>query len=502
MMTRTDQALLAEYIRGRSEAFRELLERHAGLVYGTAWRMTSDRTLAEETVQDVFCLLSRKAAALISHPSLAGWLHRTAVNAARGLRRGRLRHERKLARFAAEGGGVPGTEPAPHEWEALDAAIDRLPRDEREVVMRRFFQDMDYAQIGAALGISEPAARKRLSRGLQRLQQMIGPPKAAALTPASLAVAVPGELLGAVMAQVPAAAPPLGMAATFILMTQKPALITAALLCGGLTWFSASQWHEKQQLKAALAQWQTPGAASTAASGPAAAAQEETAAAARRLTAEMATLRAELAAEREKRAAAEEAAKTLHGQVAQLSEEVVVSYGKVSEIGNTLGTVFVEAMELKELEKNGGLDTKEGEIRIGKFIEKASSMSGLSKEIIDFEDKPEEGSQFVASFYGSVFGLDKAGQEKVADFFVKQLTDAKEKKMTLSNLPDRASPEFGPWLEKRWEYFNQSRDELRQTLPQDKQASFDQWVEKGGYGFKNLSIKGMPLMFSMGGDPR
>lgn len=139
---------------------------------------------------------------------------------------------------------------------------------------------------------------------------------------------------------------------------------------------------------------------------------------------------------------------------------------------------------------------------MARFIEKAASIGGLSKEIVEFEDKPEEGSRFVAAAYGSVFGLNEAEQAKVAEFFTRTLADAKEKKFTLSNLPGRETPEFGPWLEKRWAYFGEQRQALRELIPEPKRVEFDQWVEKGGYGFKNLSIKGMPLMFSLGGDPR
>lgn len=59
-----------------------------------------------------------------------------------------------------------------------------------------------------------------------------------------------------------------------------------------------------------------------------------------------------------------------------------------------------------------------------------------------------------------------------------------------------------PWLEQRWAFFDESRSQLRELIPADKLDLFDQTVEKGGYGFKNLTLKGMPLMFSLGGDPR
>lgn len=67
-----DQILLSRYLRGPDDAFRHLLDRHSGLVYGTALRVTGDPDAAEEVSQDVFVLLAWKARALTSHPSVAG----------------------------------------------------------------------------------------------------------------------------------------------------------------------------------------------------------------------------------------------------------------------------------------------------------------------------------------------------------------------------------------------------------------------------------------------
>ena len=506
-MVSTDQMLLTDYRRGKPGAFRELLERHAGLVYGTAWRVTGERTLAEEAVQDVFCLAARKSAELAGHPSVTGWLHRTAMNMARDLVRRRDRHERNIARFAAESAAETQEGGRPAEWEAIDAAIDRLPADERAVVVLRFFEELDHDAIGRRLGISEAAARKRLSRGLARLQKSMAAPAG------SLSVAAPAGAIAATLAKVPAVAPAAGIFTTLTLMSQKPLLTAAAVVLAGsgLTWFGLSEHRENRRLSAELASLRGEADASArdavaagGKSGASAKAAESGAAAASAgpATADVEALRAELAAEKGRRAAAERQLAGLRAATDPLKDQVVVAFGKVNEIGTSLGSLFTEARALAEIDKAGKLDDKENETRIAKFMEKAASIGGLSKEIVEFEDKPEEGSRFVAGAYGAAFGLNEAEQEKVAGFFSRTLAEAKERKFTLSNLPERGTPEFMPWLEKRWAYFGEQRTALRETLPEAKRADFDQWVEKGGYGFKNLSLKGMPLMFSLGGDPR
>lgn len=493
----TDQALLTDYRRGRPGAFRELLERHAGLVYGVAWRVTRDRTLAEDAMQDAFCLLAKKSAALMSHPNLAGWLHRTALNVGRDLARRRAQHERKLARFARHAEVSVATGPPPTDWESIDAAIDRLPAEERAVVLLRFFEELDHSAIAQRLGISETAARKRLSRGLARLQKTLAAPTG------GLAMTAPPAAMASVWTAVPASPPAAGLFPTLTLMTHKQLAAAAAIaLTGcGLTWFGASQWQEKQRLTEELASLRMelagPPPARPTPSTPGA-----TASVSSDRSSEIESLRTELAAEVEKRSAVERELAALKVETDPLRDQVVVAFGKVNEIGSSLGSLFTEARALVEIEKTASLDTPENQVRLAKFIESAASISGLSKEIVEFEDKPEEGSRFVAAAYGSAFDLDEAEQARVAEFFSRTLAEANEKEVTLSHLPDRGSAEFGPWLEKRWAYFNSRRDALRALIPENKQAGFDQWIEKGSYGFNNLTLKGMPLMFSLGGDPR
>lgn len=84
-----DADFLRRYAKERSEeAFAELVNRHAGLVYGAALRQTGDATLAEDIAQTVFVILARKAGGLSPKVYLAGWLYRTThFTAARAVRK-------------------------------------------------------------------------------------------------------------------------------------------------------------------------------------------------------------------------------------------------------------------------------------------------------------------------------------------------------------------------------------------------------------------------------
>ena len=47
----------------------------------------------------------------------------------------------------------------------LDNAMDQLGETDRNALILRFFQDEPLQRVGASLGISEEAARKRVDRG-------------------------------------------------------------------------------------------------------------------------------------------------------------------------------------------------------------------------------------------------------------------------------------------------------------------------------------------------
>src|SRR4051794_7110702 len=63
-------------------------------------------------------------------------------------------------------GSAPWKDLAP----LLDAGLTQLRPKYRDVVLLRFFQGMDVTEIAVTLGLSEPAARKRLTRAIEKLR--------------------------------------------------------------------------------------------------------------------------------------------------------------------------------------------------------------------------------------------------------------------------------------------------------------------------------------------
>jgi len=170
MQTRTDAELLAEYAaRGSETAFGEIVRRYADFVYTAALRQISDPDQARDVAQIVFTALARKAGSFRRDVVLIGWLCQAARVAA-------LEHLRKdRRRLQRERQAVELHDPeTPNDWSqirpVLDEALSNLGGADRDALLLRFFKDESLSAVGAALGVSEDAAQKRVSRALEKLR--------------------------------------------------------------------------------------------------------------------------------------------------------------------------------------------------------------------------------------------------------------------------------------------------------------------------------------------
>lgn len=207
-----DAELLRRYAEERSEgAFAELVRRRVGLVYSVAVRQCGgDAQLAEDVTQKVFTDLARKAGELAGRPVLSGWLYRSARFAAadvvRSERRRRGREEANALMDESTVGKADAG--AAVDWEklrpVLDEALAELGEEDRDAVALRFWEEKSFAEIGRRLELSEDAARKRVSRAVEKLQGLLAR-RGVTSTEAALAL---------VLANQAAATVPAGLAAT------------------------------------------------------------------------------------------------------------------------------------------------------------------------------------------------------------------------------------------------------------------------------------------------
>lgn len=177
-----DWALLARAGAGDGEAFGELVGRHELRLLRLCERLLADREEARDVAQEAFVRLYRKASSYQPQGQLFTLLYRIGVN----LCLNRLRR-RRLLRFvgfapndgesgegvahepASDGPDALATALARERWRSTRAALDRLPTNQRAVVVLAKLEGLPYKQIAATLGITEGAVESRLVRAMRTL---------------------------------------------------------------------------------------------------------------------------------------------------------------------------------------------------------------------------------------------------------------------------------------------------------------------------------------------
>jgi uncharacterized protein (TIGR03435 family) len=175
-MLNDDMALVREYAASRSEqAFETLVTRHVNLVYSAAVRQMNDSHLAEDITQAVFVILARKAPSLSDKTILSGWLYKTARFVAADTLKTQRRREQREQEAQMESINDPAQFDA--TWlqlsPILDEAMAHLRDQDRDAVVLRFFEGRNLRDVSAALGLSEDAAKKRVSRALEQLRKFL-----------------------------------------------------------------------------------------------------------------------------------------------------------------------------------------------------------------------------------------------------------------------------------------------------------------------------------------
>lgn len=164
-----DDEWLNAWVRRRDHAaFRALVGKYTGLVYGTALRKLGRTDWAEEVVQEVFIVFARQSAGLRGAGGLASWLHRAAAFKSAARLRAEIRHRRRMGKLAAmapepEAGAEACGTVSERDWALLrpllDEAVASLPERDRRVILLHYFDRKTYPEVAALTGDSHEAPR-------------------------------------------------------------------------------------------------------------------------------------------------------------------------------------------------------------------------------------------------------------------------------------------------------------------------------------------------------
>ncbi len=195
-----DAAVVLRMAAGSEAALETLYDRYASAIFAAAYRLTSDRGIAEEIVQETFLALWNRAETFDpTVGSLAAWLHTIARN--RTIDRLRAAGRRPpavalssaaapdedatqaLERLVSSGSVVGGATPPPGPeeafasvglHEAVGAVLAAMPEVERTVILLAYQEELSQAEIAARLGWPLGTVKTRTRRALLRLRQGLG----------------------------------------------------------------------------------------------------------------------------------------------------------------------------------------------------------------------------------------------------------------------------------------------------------------------------------------
>ena len=186
----TDEVLVQRFLdTGDQTAFRRLVERHQERIFGYLLGMVRDREIANDLFQDTFLrvlsALRRERASYTHQDRFLPWAMRIARNAA-------LDHLRSRKKWQDVGSGadeddtsywdrladadIVHTDDQLHDLERgafLDACIERLPPEQREVLLMRHEGDLTFREIAEITGVSINTALGRMRYALLNLRKMM-----------------------------------------------------------------------------------------------------------------------------------------------------------------------------------------------------------------------------------------------------------------------------------------------------------------------------------------
>ncbi|GAB3910472.1 SigE family RNA polymerase sigma factor [Kibdelosporangium lantanae] len=148
----------------------DLYRTHRLALVRLAVLLLGDQPTAEDVVQEVFIGLHRAGRTDVS----LAYLRVSVVNRSRSAIRRTITNRNRPLPPPSPPDATPSEryELAEEHREVL-AALDQLPRRQREVLVLRYYSELTYAEVATTLGIHEGTAKSTAAKGLARLRTLM-----------------------------------------------------------------------------------------------------------------------------------------------------------------------------------------------------------------------------------------------------------------------------------------------------------------------------------------
>lgn len=174
-----DDVYVHKTVEGDVEAFNELVNRHHSKIYGLAYRMLGNSEDAQDATQETFLEAYKSIKSFRFQSQFGTWLYKVGLNTCNQIIRKAKSRNRMMDAYTEEKSirGMTETREIPErlaikaeQSELVQAAIDRLPPKQKEVVTLFYMQHLKYKEIAEILDCSIGTVASRLNKAMQNLK--------------------------------------------------------------------------------------------------------------------------------------------------------------------------------------------------------------------------------------------------------------------------------------------------------------------------------------------
>lgn len=177
-----DRAWIDATLRGEKEAFASLVAKYQRPLYVALRRLARQHEDTDDLMQEAFVRAYQHLKEFDRRRPFYPWLHRIAVNLAITFIQRRSRQSNFSGLSAEEIFPAAPVIDNPDEkaergemLEALESAIERLPAEQKVVLLLRTREDMSYQELSEHLGIEIGTVMSRLARAREKLRAWLRP---------------------------------------------------------------------------------------------------------------------------------------------------------------------------------------------------------------------------------------------------------------------------------------------------------------------------------------
>lgn len=173
----TDAELVVRSRGGDSDSFGQLVAKYYDPCWRFAYHMLGERADAEDVIQETFLRAYLALGRYDERDQFRGWLFRILTNQCRNALTSRGRRGRRFIQdeVAIEGAAAPPEGPASEIQDvSLTKALAQLDPAQREALLLKYAEGLEYTEMSAMTGVGESALKMRVKRGSERLRGLLG----------------------------------------------------------------------------------------------------------------------------------------------------------------------------------------------------------------------------------------------------------------------------------------------------------------------------------------